>query len=340
MDDARDGRADVQPVDLFGQAAPPFGEFQFAVAEVAQLGIGLFPPCAAPVQDLDVYLGHLALGLRAGGVELPRDAIESRLFTLQRKDPPRLGQPPVKKRFQVLQLLPDQRQLVGGRPALRPDPLDLVDDLRPALAQLVDLVRGGFLPRGEKFLLPRHQGRDLRAAARGLGQFGGEGQVVGVVAFRLKPAPPGEDFEELPLDDGQLRLQQRAVQLDQRIACRDKVAVLDEDGFHHAAIGVLHDLPVLLHLHPAGGDDGTGDLRRRGPKAKTADQQQKREQPEQDRAARRGAKGFVGFAHTTPPCPVERTISGALRTMAFSTSSRGPKARRAPLSRTRSRSHS
>ncbi len=95
--------------------------------------------------------------------------------------------------------------MIGGGDALRRDAVDLVDDLGAALLKLLDLVGRGFLPRGEEVFLTVHQGSEVGALPCRLHQFLGEGQMVGVVAFRLEPAAPGEDFEELALDDGELR---------------------------------------------------------------------------------------------------------------------------------------
>ncbi len=60
----------------------------------------------------------------------------------------------------------------------------------------------------------------------------------------------------------------RPVELDQRRAGGDEVAVLDEDLGDDAAIGMLHDLAVLFDLDLTAGDDRAGNLRRDRPAPK------------------------------------------------------------------------
>ncbi len=90
---------------------------------------------------------------------------------------------------------------------------------------------------------------------RRLDQFLREGDFLAVGALGLEPAAAGEDLEILPLDDGEFRVQKRAVQPDQRLARRHAFAVMNQDLGHDPAIGMLHDLAALLDLDLAGGDD-------------------------------------------------------------------------------------
>jgi len=151
--------------------------------------------------------------------------------------------------------------------------------LLTALGELFQRFLECFLPREKQTALPLNQ---IGMISVGFGrghQFLGKADLLGVIALSLKPPAPGEDLEELPLDDRIFRAKQLAIEHDQRITCRNAIPVFDIDLRHHPAIGMLHDLAILFDLHPPSRDNGARDRGEAGPEAEAENQECDGEEP-------------------------------------------------------------
>jgi len=188
-----------------------------------------------------------------------------------------------------------QRRMNDEGPHLSPRERQVLD-LLAAFVQLLDLTgqRGG--ARLQKLRLAVHQKSGIRIFRRCGHQNGIEYRLRAIVALCLVPPATGHKLEQLPLDDGQFRDQCGLIQPDQNLILGDMHPLGHQNFRHHTAIGVLHDLPVLIDLNPAVRHNGARDIGQRRPCAETAQQHDQPRNPDHHRAADREIP-----AHRTPP---------------------------------------
>ena len=230
-----------------------------------------------------------------------------------------MGKPPFQKAFLIGQFLTHRGELAVHRVDLGIDAFGLGGGLFGAALQLFKLAVMRVQPRREEFQLPvdlfGHFGVRLCAG----GEVRRDRDGGGVIPLCLQPGAAGLHFDQLALHDGIFGFQRAAIEAQQKIPRRDALAFGDMERFDHAAIRVLHDLPVLFDLYLAGGDDGALDMRQRPPAAKAEEEQDDHAIAQPERAARRpiGVRGTRG--HRTPPCAAAPVISAWFLTISRST---------------------
>ncbi len=192
-----------------------------------------------------------------------------RLGALKGKHPAGLGQTLVKQALLIGEFFLDQGQLPGHGIGLGDDAFDLRRDLGATFLQLFSLARGGFAAGEEQLALAFDLFGHIGPGLGQFGQFAGKDRLGLVVAFGFQPGAAGDQFEKLTFDDGQFRLQKRAVQPDQQIAGLDRLGFVHGDLGNDAAVQMLHDLAVLVHFNLARGDDGAVDGGHQRPAAQT-----------------------------------------------------------------------
>ena len=95
----------------------------------------------------------------------------------------------------------------------------------------------------------------------------GEGELDGLrsVALRLEARAPAPQLVERLAHHGQIGARLSGVELDQNLACRNPLAIMDTDGTDDAARRVLDLLRARLDDELTMGDDGAGELRASAP---------------------------------------------------------------------------
>ncbi len=239
--------------DALDQGAAAFDQFQRLRAKIAQLGAGFFTAHGGQTQHFHVKLGDAAFGLVPGCLKLTSLTHQLRLGALKGKHPVGPGQTLVKQALLIGEFFLDQGQLPGHGIGLGDDAFDLRRDLAATFLQLFSLARGGFAAGEEQLALAFDLFGHIGPGLGQFGQFAGKDRFGLVVALGFQPGAAGDQFEKLTFDDGQFRLQKRAVQPDQQIAGEDRLVFVHGDLGNDAAVQMLHDPAVLVHsLTPPG----------------------------------------------------------------------------------------
>src|SRR5690606_33429822 len=189
-------------------------------------------------------------------------------------------------------------------------------------------------------------------------KIGAEGNLRTSVPLRGEPVHAYQQFEMLAFDDRELRARLLPFEPEQDRSRLDAIAVAREDLVNDAAGRMLDDLPPAFDFKPACSNDGPGDFGEVRPAAETADKEHESQKSDADMApaspsgwrrlggaAMRWCRvvGQVAFHHPGLPSAASfgvPKIWAWFLTRARRISSRGPKARAAPFSRARRRSHS
>ena len=148
--------------------------------------------------------------------------------------------------FRAFQLLADQFDLAALRPLLRGKAVDLLAQLRDALAQLRLLAHARVMAAFEQLAFRADQRADFGLCLPGL-QGGRQREGGGAVLLGGKAHPADGDFIELLRHDLQAGAHQRFVEPQDQRAPLDAVAVIDEDLADRAAGRVLHLLHIAVH---------------------------------------------------------------------------------------------
>src|SRR3954454_20038000 len=272
-------RTDIDAAKLVLGGDLALEHFADLVVGLAQILGDLADHVLVDLDDLELGLGDLALGLRARGDVLRTLAVEAGAVAVGRGQAGDLHQVLVIEIADTDELLLHQRDFPVLGPLLRGEALDLLVELLDALAQLRLLA-----------------GAAVDANVEQLG-FGGEQRLdIGIVAAieqRLRkvdlvdPALLGLQARRARLggievlgDDGEVGLGDGVVEPHDDVAGLDHVAVMRTQLADHAAGRVLHLLDVGFDHDLARRDQRAGNLHGGRPAAETDGQDQHDAEPE------------------------------------------------------------
>ncbi len=334
MDQARDRRADLDPLQLGFGRQPPLLQIGDLLGGFAQIARDLVQRLLADLSDLHVNLADAASGTGDLRFDVASLSLELRERKPLRIDARELRQALLEQRFQPGELIANHRRLTFDRLLLRGQTFDLLVDLVDPLAQLRHLAVARALARVEQLIL------DVDGAGGVLidPTFGGRGRKFDgrlVVAFGGKPRRANLLPIKLHHHHAELGARLGFVHPHQEIAGGDLLSVAHEDRRDAAAVLMLNATDIALDHHVARRDHRTADFdqRRVADDAEEEDRRDDvtREQPAFQSAAdvcvlridRRGP-WMVRIAHDLAVMPPERPAISGLTTTRLSTSSRGP----------------
>ncbi len=159
--------ADVDALELVLGRDLAFDEFAELGVDLAHVLGDFAAQILIDLDDLQLGLGDLALGLRDRSNQLPALALEPRAVALKRGQPGDLHQVVFPELADALELLADQRDLACLGVLLGGEPADLVLQLGDALFQLRFLAEAGRAAQLEQLALIGHAQRRQTARRRG-----------------------------------------------------------------------------------------------------------------------------------------------------------------------------
>src|SRR6266702_1999224 len=307
-------RADVDAAELILGRDLALDRLADLVIGLAQILGNLAHHVLVDLDDLELGLGNLALGLRPRGDVLRTLAVEARAVALERGQARDMDQVLVIEIAHTDELLLHQRALLVLGFLLRRQTLDLLVELLDALAELRLLARAAVDADVEQLGFGGDQHLDVGIVAT-IEQRLRKLDLVEPALLGLKPRRPRLPRVEILGDDGEVGLGDGVVEPHHDVARLDHVAVVGTDLADHAAGRMLHLLDVGFDHDLAGRDQRAGDLNRRRPAAEADGQNQHDRDPEDQVKPDRLPHGSLraGF------CPANRHRAHALATPASET---------------------
>ena len=104
-------------------------------------------------------------------------------------------------------------------------------------------------------MLPVNKACDAGVSTRSRQKSRVEDWLCKAVTLGFAATTAGHDVEQFRLQQGLFRYECPAINAQQDLTCLNGHALLDKDFADRTAIGMLHQLPVPLHLDPAVDND-------------------------------------------------------------------------------------
>src|SRR5262245_26204030 len=330
--------ADVDAHELIAGGHLALYQFGALGLDLAQVLGHLAAQVLVDLDDLQLDLGSLALGLGDGRDVLLALAVKPCAFALERREARNRNEILVPQLADAVELALDQPDLPLLGLGLAGEPDHLVLKLGDPFPQLLLLTESGSAPQIEQALLAGNDAGDLGLVLAGEQIFGKIDLVV-VVALRFQPGLARGQLVETLGDDRQVGARDRVVEADHDVARLDVVAAADAKLAHDPAGRMLHLLDAGIHHQHPRGDHRPGQLSRHRPTAQASGEgsgrRDRRQQVAPDRLPRTGRM----LAHAGTASLSETTFRGrAGRASVRSTSSLRPNACTRPLDIARTRS--
>src|SRR5215510_2802850 len=264
--------ADVDAHELVLGGNPALHQLGDLALDLAQLLGHLAAEILIDLEDLQLDLGGLALGLGDVGDELAALAGQAGRLALKLHPTLDRDEPLVPKLADAFELFVNEINLglLGLGLAGKTD--DVVLELRDLFPELRLLAGAGLLPELEQDLLAVDDPGDVRVLPARQ-QIGGKIELLVVVALGFEPRLARGELVQAFDDDGEVGARGGVVEADDHVAALDAAAVANAQLADDSSGRVLDLLDVGFHDQDAGGDDRAREFSGCGPPAQAPGQQ-------------------------------------------------------------------